>query len=217
LTSIQGFSQAILDGTADDEVSHHRAVEIINSEANRMSSMVDELLDLARIESGQIKMLQEPVDLTKVMEACVEKFALRARESTVELVLDVPALPHVTGDKDRLAQVFTNLLTNALKHTPPAGRVTIRAQETTRPRKKGDRPSIVEITVTDTGVGIPPEDLTHVFERFYQVDKSKAGKDRGMGLGLTIARQVVETHGGTITVESVRDLGTKFTISLPIE
>lgn len=217
LTSIQGFSQAILDGTAGGEVNRQRAVEIISSEANRMSRLVDELLDLARIESGQIKMLRDPVDLGKVLEACVEKFALQAKEDNVELVLDAPPLPLITGDKDRLAQVFTNLLGNALKHTPPAGKVTIKAQEVKKkPQKKGSPVSAVEITVTDTGSGIPPEDLEHIFERFYQVDKSRAGKDRGIGLGLTITKQIVEAHGGTISVESVIELGTKFTVDLPI-
>ncbi len=216
LTSIQGFSQAILDDTADDEVSRYRAVEIIGSEANRMSRLVDELLDLARIESGQIQMLREPVDLAQMLESCVEKFALRAREGNVELVLDVPALPLVTGDKDRLDQVFTNLLANALKYTPSAGKVTVKAQEVTKIRKKVGLASTVEISVTDTGTGIPPEDLSHIFERFYQVDKSRAGQDRGAGLGLTIARQIVEAHEGSISVESVRDLGTKFTVSLPV-
>ena len=217
LTSIQGFSQAILDGTADDEVSRHRAVEIISSEANCMSRLVDELLDLARIESGQIKMLREAVDLAEVLDACVEKFALQAREGNVELVLDVAIVPLVTGDKDRLAQVFTNLLTNALKHTPPAGRVTIKAQEVKKEtHKKAASDSTVEITVTDTGTGIAAEDLKHVFERFYQVDKSRAGKDRGAGLGLTIARQIIEAHKGIISVESVKELGTKFSVALPV-
>jgi len=217
LTSIQGFSQAILDGTADDDESRYRAIEIISSEANRMSRLVDGLLDLARIESGQIKMQQEPVDLAEVLKACVEQFALQAQEGNVALVLDVPALSPVTGDKDRLAQVFTNLLANALKHTPPDGKVTIKAQEAKQTQKEVDTAATVEITVTDTGSGIPPEDLSHVFERFYQVDKSRAGKDRGAGLGLTIARQITEAHGGTIIVESVKDLGTKFTVNLPIE
>ena len=218
LTSIQGFSQAILDGTADDEGSRYRAMEIISSETNRMSRLVDELLDLARIESGQIKMLREPVDMVKVLNACVEKFDLQAQESNVALALDAPALPLVTGDKDRLAQVFTNLLANALKHTPLDGKVTIRAQEMKQTQKEMNlAPTTVEITVTDTGSGIPPEDLPHIFERFYQVDKSRAGKDRGAGLGLTIAKQIVEAHNGTINVESVKDLGTKFTVSLPIE
>jgi len=216
LTSIQGFSQAILDGTADDEVSRHRAVAIISSEANRMSRLVGELLDLARIESGQIKMQQEPVDLAQVLKACVEKFTLQAKEGNVELTLDAPALPLVTGDKDRLAQVFTNLLANALKHTPPVGKVTVKAQETKQPRKKAGAASTVEITVTDTGAGIPPEDLAHIFERFYQVDKSRAGKDRGVGLGLTIAKQIIEAHEGTINVESMRDMGTRFTVNLPV-
>jgi len=212
LTSIQGFSQAILNGTADDEVNRHRAVEIISSETSRMSRLVDELLDLARIESGQVEMLREPVDLAKILGACVEKFALRAEEGNIELELDAPALPPVTGDKDRLAQVFTNLLENALKHTPPTGKVTVKAQEV----RKGTRTSTVEITVTDTGAGIPSEDLEHIFERFYQVDKSRAGRDRGVGLGLTIAKQIVEAHEGTIDIESVRDLGTKITVSLPV-
>jgi two-component system OmpR family sensor kinase len=216
LTSIQGFSQAILDGTADDEENRHRAVEIISNEANRMSRLVDELLDLARIESGQIKMLREPVDLAKVLEGCIEKFDLQAGEGNVALVLDAPALPLVTGDKDWLAQVFANLLANALKHTPPEGKVTIKAQEVKETRAgRVAQGSAVEITVTDTGVGIPPADLEHIFERFYQVDKSRAGKDRGVGLGLTIAKQIIEIHEGTIQVESVRDLGTKFTVVLP--
>ena len=207
----------ILDGTADDEVSRHRAVEIISSEANCMSRLVDELLDLARIESGQIRMLGEPVDLAEVLEACVEKFALQAREGNGELVLDIAIVPLVTGDKDRLAQVFTNLLTNPLKHTPPAGKVTIKAQEVKKKtRKKAAPGSTVEITVTDTGTGIAAEDLKHVFERFYQVDKSRAGKDRGAGIGLTIARQITEAHKGIISVESVKELGTKFTVALPV-
>ncbi len=216
LTSIQGFSQAILDGTAADEVSHHRAVEVISNEAHRMSRLVDELLDLARMESGQIKMLREPVNLARVLEACVEKFDLQARESNVDLVWNEPVLPLVTGDKDRLAQVFTNLLANALKHTPPAGRVTVKAQEVAQEKQDKTAPSSVEITVTDTGMGIPPEDIEHIFERFYQVDKSRAGPNRGVGLGLTIAKQIIEAHKGMIKTESVRDLGTKFTVVLPI-
>jgi signal transduction histidine kinase len=216
LTSIQGFSQAILDGITDDEVSRHRAVEVISSEANRMSRLVDELLDLARIESGQSKMLREPVDPASVLRACVQKLAPQATEGNVKLVLDAPALPLITGDEDRLAQVFTNLLTNALKHTPPAGKVTVKAQELSKTQKRVGLASTVEITVTDTGTGIPPEDLAHVFERFYQVDKSRAGKDRGVGLGLAIAKQIVEAHEGAISVESVQGLGTKFTVDLPI-
>jgi len=218
LTSIQGFSQAILDGTAEDEINRHRAVQIISSEANRMSRLVEELLDLARIESGQIKMMREPVDLVQVLETCIEKYTLRSQESNVTLTLDIPVLPLVTGDKDRLAQVFTNLLDNALKHTPPTGKVTVKAREIrTGMIKKATLVPAVEITVTDTGIGIPPEDVEHIFERFYQVNKSRSGQNRGIGLGLTITKQIVEAHQGTIKVESVRDLGTRFTVVLPTE
>ena len=218
LTSIQGFSQAILDGTAEDEINRQRAVQIISSEANRMSRLVDELLDLARIESGQIKMMRERVDLIQVLETCIEKSTLRAQENNVTLTLDTSVLPPITGDKDRLAQVFTNLLDNALKHTPPTGKVTVKARETSTCMPKRTTPvPAIEITVTDSGVGIPPEDLKHIFERFYQVDKSRSSQNRGIGLGLTITKQIVEAHQGTITVESVRELGTKFTVLLPAE
>jgi len=216
LTSIQGFSQAILDGTADNELDRRRAVEIISNEANRMARLVDELLDLARIESGQIKMVRKPVDLAKVLRACVEKFIPRAKKNNILLELDTPDLPPIIGDEDRLAQVFTNLLDNALKHTPPTGKVTVKAQELkAKPRGKTKPIPMIEVTVTDTGSGIPPEDLDHVFERFYQVDKSRAGKDRGVGLGLTIAKQIIEAHKGEIKVESVLGLGTKVTVNLP--
>ena len=147
----------------------------------------------------------------------MEKFALQAEEKNIELSLDVSTLPPIMGDKDHLAQVFTNLLDNALKYTLPNGKIMVKAREIkTKPKKKPAPGSIIEITVTDTGIGIPPEDLGHIFERFYQVDKSRAGKNRGVGLGLTIAKQIVEAHQGTISAESIKDLGSKFTVSLPI-
>src|SRR5512141_217258 len=178
LTSIQGFSQAIKDGLTNDPESIRRNGAIIYDEAMRMGRMVGELLDLARIESGQIVMRNEPVRIDQVVLSVVEKMTLRAQQSSIALIAQVPDdLPEVNGDGDRLAQVFSNLIDNALKHTPAGGRVTLSARSlpASSAVKRGRAwPGGVELIVADTGSGIPPEDLAHIFERFYQVDKSRA-------------------------------------------
>jgi len=217
LTSIQGFSQAILDGTARDGEARRQAAQIINDETERMTRLVNELLDLAKLDAGQIVMAQEPVDMGQLLRGCVEKLTPQAGQGGVELRLDLGALPPFSGDNDRLAQVFTNLIDNALKHTSQGGRVTVAAREViSQPARKGEKavPKI-EVSVADTGSGIPPEDLSRIFERFYQVDKSRHGKDRGAGLGLAIAKEIVQAHGGQIKAESVVGVGTKFTVTLP--
>jgi two-component system OmpR family sensor kinase len=217
LTSIQGFSQAILDGAAADEESRRRAAQIIYEEADRMARLVDDLLNLARIEAGQVVMAQEPVHVADLLQECVEKMALRAEQGEVTLELKLAGNPIVSGDRDRLAQVFTNLLDNALKHTPPEGRIMLAARSVTdETRKREQEPkTLAEITVADTGAGIPPEELSRIFERFYRGDKSRTKEGKGAGLGLAIAKEIIQAHGGQIKTESVVGLGTKFTITLP--
>ncbi len=213
LTSIQGFSQALLDGTAKDEEARRRAAQIVSDEAERMTRLVDDLLDLARIEAGQIVMAHEPLEVGRLLRGCVEKFALRAEESGVDLKLEIEDIKAegrpLLGDGDRLAQVFTNLIDNALKHTPHGGRVIVAA----RPVSEGQQ---LEISVADSGPGIPAEDLSRIFERFYQVDKSRAKGKGGVGLGLAIAREIVQAHGGKIEAESVGGLGTRLAVTLPL-
>ena len=217
LTSIQGFSQAILDGTAGDEDSRRRAAQVIHEEADRMAHLVDSLLDLARIEAGQVVMSREPVQLASLLKECAEKIAPRAEQAGVRLEVATEGEPVVAGDRDRLAQVVSNLLDNALKHTPEGGRVALDARSVSRePAKRGAQTEpYIEITVSDTGEGIPPEDLSRIFERFYRGDKSRGKDSGGTGLGLAIAREIVRAHGGEITAESVVGLGTKFSITLP--
>ena len=130
--------------------------------------------------------------------------------------LDLGALPFLSGDNDRLAQVFTNLIDNALKHTSQGERVTVVAREVMGPpARKGEKAvPTIEVSVADTGSGIPPEDLSRIFERFYQVDKSRRRKGKGAGLGLAIAKEIVQAHGGQIKAESVMGVGTKFTVTL---
>lgn len=211
LTSIQGFSQALLDGAAGDEEVRRRAAQIVHDEAGRMARLVEDLLDLARIDAGQVTLAREPVDLGELMHVCLEKFAPQAKEKGVKLEMELPPLPRIIGDGDLLAQVFTNLIDNALKNTPSGGRVLISAESLSSD-------GFVRVHVSDTGTGIPPEDLPRIFERFYQVDKSRAGTRRGegAGLGLAIAKEIVQAHGGQIKAESVLGLGTRFTVSLPL-
>lgn len=221
LTSIQGFAQAIQDGAASDSASIRKSATIIFDEATRMNRMVGELLDLARIETGQIVMRSESVQLDQLLQNVIERLALRAQAGGVALLTDIAAgLPAIRGDGDRLAQVFSNLIDNALKHTPSGGKVTVAARTISGSSavKRGKPLSGVEVTVADTGSGIPPEDLSRIFERFYQVDKSRVKSKTGsLGLGLAIVKEIVTAHGGTIHAESIVGLGTKFVVWLPME
>jgi len=204
LTSIQGFSQAILDNATDPA----RAAQIINDEAGRMRRLVDGLLDLARLDAGQAALQRGPTDLTPILRSVAEKLSLRASEKQINLKVDLQPLPIIVADGDRLAQVFTNLLDNAIKHTPASGSVSLTARlDTPAPT--------LSVVITDTGAGIPAEDLPRIFERFYRVDKSRAA-GQGYGIGLAITKEIVAAHSGTLTAESVLGLGTKFTVRLPV-
>ncbi len=204
LTSIQGFAQALVDGTASDEPTRRKAAGIINDEARRMRRQVDELLELARVQSGQLKMAREPVNVRELIERCREVFSLQAADKKVVLVSETRrGAMTVKGDADRLEEVLDNLLDNAIKNSPKDGQVTVFGQ----PLEGG----WVEIKVSDQGPGISPEQLPHVFERFYQV----TGVRTGVGLGLTIAREIVMAHRGTIEVRSEPGEGAEFTIRLP--
>jgi two-component system OmpR family sensor kinase len=218
LTSIQGFSQALVDGAAGDEPARQRAATVIHEEAGRMRRLVDDLLDLARLEAGQVTLAREPLDVGELLRACVSRFALQSEQAGVALELEsLPSLAPVVGDADRLGQVFGNLVDNALKHAQGSsgdGRVLLRAEQ---------RDAAVLCSVTDNGPGIPAEELSRIFERFYQVDKSRARSRTadphvtrgGSGLGLAIAHEIVLAHGGQIHAESVEGLGTRFTVELP--
>jgi signal transduction histidine kinase len=204
LTSIQGFAQALIDGTASDDATKLKAAQIIDEESRRLKRQVDELLELSRMQSSQAKILKEPVDIGEVLEHCVEVFTVQARQKQVTLELkSVPKLV-VAGNADRLEQVFGNLLDNAIKNSPSGGRVSLAS------RIEG---SFARIVVSDSGPGIPPDQLPFVFERFYQV----TGTRTGVGLGLAIAREIVAAHDGNIEASSAPGEGARFTVSLPVQ
>ena len=209
LTSVQGFAQAILDGTADTPEARKQAAQIIYNEAGRMHRMALDLLDLARFEAGTADLKMSSVDMGLLLRGVIEKFALQAQKAGVNLQVDVASdLPLLIGDGDRLAQVFTNLVDNALKYTPAHGHVTLSAANVG---------SEMELSITDTGAGVPDEALPHLFDRFYQVDPSRAGGEKhGAGLGLAIVQEITQAHGGRISVRSQAGHGTTFVIHLPL-
>ncbi|MBV6394882.1 MAG: Adaptive-response sensory-kinase SasA [Anaerolineales bacterium] len=208
LTSIQGFAQAILDGAASTPEARYQAAQVIQTEAARMHRMALDLLDLARLDAGTANLTMSPLDVTALLNGMTEKFAPLAEQAGVTISATDASLPTIMGDGDRLAQVFTNLVENALKFTPAGGEIILTA------RAAGQD---VEIDIADTGEGIPAEALKRIFERFYQADASRSRQERqGAGLGLAIAREIVAAHSGKISVRSQLGQGTVFTVSLPV-
>jgi signal transduction histidine kinase len=208
LTSVQGFAQALLDGTASTPEAQKQAAQVIYNESGRMHRMVLDLLDLARLDAGTLDLQRAPVDLTALLNSIAEKFAPQARLGNLDIRVDASTLPVITGDGDRLAQVFTNLVDNALKFTPARGSITLRAAQAD---------SGVQVEVADTGEGISPEALPHIFDRFYQADPSRpGGRKHGAGLGLAIVKEIVGAHGGKISVRSEPGTGCTFTVNLPL-
>ncbi|MFO7662535.1 MAG: ATP-binding protein [Chloroflexota bacterium] len=209
LTAISGWSQALLDGAAATPEERRRATETIHTEAGRMSRMVNDLLDLARIESGQFHLSPRAVDLGQVMEDVYRASQPRAELKQIELRLNRTEVPVVSGDPDRLVQVFTNLVDNALTYTPSGGQVEMSVRH-------GD--SWVEGIVRDNGTGIAENELPRVFERFYRLEKSRARVEdgRGSGLGLAIVRELVAAHGGQVQVTSELGRGTAFVVRIPV-
>ena len=205
LTSIQGYSQAIMDGATPDPV---QSASIIYEEATRLNRMVAEITDLARLQDGQLAMNRVDLDVSQIVQAIGQRLTIVAEKKEIGLQVDAEPMPPVHGDGDRLAQVITNLISNAIKYTPRGGRVRVKTQI-----NNGG----VEVIVSDSGIGLSKEDLPRIFERFYQVDKAR-GPRRGTGLGLAITREIVQAHGGTISATSAgKNHGSIFTVWLPSE
>ncbi|MHB8375649.1 MAG: sensor histidine kinase [Dehalococcoidia bacterium] len=206
LTSIRGFAQAMTDGTLDTPEERVRAARVIDIESRRVLHMVEELLDLTRIESGQQRMALAELRVSELLSQIRDVFAIRAADSGVALAIEPPAADvTVVADFDRIEQVLGNLVDNAFRHTVAGGRI----EAGVRPARGGT----VDLYVADNGSGIPADDLPHVFDRFYRSSTETSGS--GSGLGLAIAREIVRAHGGEIRVEPREGGGTVFTFSLP--
>ncbi len=203
LTSINGFSQALMDDVVKGD-EQRNAYRIIEDESRRLLRLVEGLLDLSRIEAGQVQVESKPVEVSSLLDHVGELFTLRAQELDVNLSVSSSDVGDVLGDWDRLDQVLGNLVDNALRHTPPGGDVQLSARRESR--------SSVSIAVADTGVGIPEEAIPNLFDRYYKSDRP--GAQGGTGLGLAIARELVRAQGGEIRVSSEQGIGTTFHIVL---
>lgn len=207
LTAIKGSMEGLMDGVLPAAPETYQQ---IHQEADRLARLVDDLQELSRIEAGAYPLDIRPMTVAPLVETTLKRFASQAQAKQIELRSDLPAaLPPVMADHDRITQVLTNLVGNALQYTPENGRVTILA------RRHANQ---IHISIVDTGIGIPPEHLPQLFTRFYRVDKSRSRQaGGGSGIGLTIARYLVEAHGGRIWAESAgAGQGSTFTFSLPV-
>lgn len=215
LTSIKGYVEALLDGGKDDPETSVRFLEIILKQSDRLNLILEDLLQLSKIESGQLQFKKEPLHIGSVIERTIAMIKPLAEKKQHRLRSQVAAdLPLITGDEERLVQVLANLLDNAIKYTPEGGQITVAARPISPSRAEAPRTSI-ELTVTDTGIGIPEQDRPRVFERFYRVDKARSRELGGTGLGLAIVRHIVEGHGGQIWVEGNMPTGSRFVVRLP--
>ncbi|MCU9595379.1 cell wall metabolism sensor histidine kinase WalK [Caldibacillus thermolactis] len=204
---LQGYSEALIDDIAGNEEERKEIIKIINEESLRMGRLVNELLDLARLESGSMSLTFDDVQLNSYIERIGRKFFGLAKENNVHLEVQVNTDKDIYRfDPDRIEQVLTNLIDNAIRHTPEEGLVELKVTS-------GQNGLILEIK--DNGSGIPSEDLPFVFERFYKADKARTRGSSGTGLGLAIAKNIIDAHKGTISVWSELGKGTVFTINLP--
>lgn len=206
ITSIKGFSETLLDGAMNDKDTLEAFLRIILTESDRLQNLINDLLDLSKIEKqGNILSLQD-CDIVSLLEDILPIFERKAQEKGIEVSFEKNSEEaHVEGDVYRLKQVFINLITNAIAYTPNGGKITISFQEES---------DSISVKIKDTGIGIEKAEIPRIFERFYRVDKARSRNSGGTGLGLAIVKHIVEAHHGQISVESEQGKGTAFIIKL---
>lgn len=203
LTAIKGWGETLLTTPADDPETFEKGMHVILGETDRLSSMVEELLDFSRMESGRMTMVKTRMDILAELEEAVLTYQARAKREEKTLTYSAPEmLPYVFGDRNRLRQVFINIIDNAMKYTDGGDTICITAME---------QEGMVQVRVSDTGLGIAEEDLPYITQKFYKANKSR----RGSGIGLAVASEIVYLHDGELTIESVYGEGTAVTITLP--
>jgi signal transduction histidine kinase len=204
ITAIRAHLENLADGI---EQPDRDTLQVMLGQTERLGRLVDQLLDLSKLESGEVPLELEPMALASMVDRVISEFSVGRAVTDIDLLAEVPEDLMVNADRERIHQVVFNLVDNAVRFTPPGGEVTIAAE------REAER---VRVTVRDTGVGVAPEHLPRLFERFYRADPARSRDDGGgTGIGLAIARSIVEGHGGRITAESEPGRGTTLTFDLP--
>jgi two-component system, OmpR family, phosphate regulon sensor histidine kinase PhoR len=208
LTAIQGYLETLLDGALEEREHARKFLEIVFRHTERLGRLTDDLTDLSNIELGKVSLRLEPTSVAEIADSVVAIISPRASGGQVKVEARLPLdLPEVLADRDRLSQILINLVDNAVKYTPKGGQVTVEGRV--------DPAGMVEVTVRDTGVGIPKADLPRLTERFYRVDKARSRDLGGTGLGLAIVKHLVLAHGGELDIESELWKGTSVRFTLP--
>jgi two-component system phosphate regulon sensor histidine kinase PhoR len=211
LTAIKGYAETLLGVAGDDRETARRFLEIIDRHSERLGRLIDDLLALSDLELGLTAMSRTPLAVGPVVDDVLQILSDRARRADVDVSAEIdPRTPLALADGDRLRQVLINLVENAIKYTPPGGHVVVRAASA-----RGEQAGMVELTVEDTGIGIPAQDLPRLTERFFRVDKARSRALGGTGLGLAIVKHLVQAHGGTLTITSTFGSGTSVRVCLP--
>jgi two-component system, OmpR family, sensor histidine kinase VicK len=208
LTSIKSYSETLINEVKENNSTFKRFLNVINHEADRMTRIVKDLLELSRLDNQQLKWNMKQISMKELVCDCIDKLKIEALHKHQEINLNSNEnLPDIPGDHDRLEQVILNILSNAIKYTQKNGRIAVKLSRTN---------NHVVISINDTGIGIPKNDIPRIFERFYRVDKARSREMGGTGLGLAIAREIVEAHSGLVSIESETGKGTEVTVKLPI-
>jgi two-component system phosphate regulon sensor histidine kinase PhoR len=208
LSLIKGYCETLIDGARQDPAVALRFLQTIEKHADRLTFLIEDLLTISRLESGQVVLNLQPVELAPLVARLLEERQSRVRDKAVRVRNDVPADLIVRADADRIEQVLLNLVDNALKYGGPAVEVTVGAR-----RREED--GLVEVWVKDTGPGSAPEHRERIFERFYRVDRARSREQGGTGLGLSIVKHIVQSHGGEVWVNSEVGRGSTFCFTLP--
>ncbi len=210
LTSVKGYIDLLLLGTAGPISDLQKNfLQVVKSNADRLNSLVEDILEISRLENGKVKLHIKPLNLPDLINDIAVSLKTETERKRMQLTLEIePRLPVVEADSKRINQVLTNLLSNAHKYTREGGQITVRAFE---------RAGFIQVDVTDTGVGIPPDELPKMFSRFFRANNSLKEEVGGTGLGLSIAKSFVELHGGDMWVTSELEVGSTFTFTLPVE
>ncbi|MBV6715938.1 cell wall metabolism sensor histidine kinase WalK [Paenibacillus chitinolyticus] len=209
LTTIKSYLEALEDGAMEDKQLAPRFLSVTRNETERMIRLVTDLLHLSRLDSKQALLTKEQTDIADMLEEVADRFSFQLRQKSIRIrIVAEPEIRPVALDRDKIDQVLDNLVSNAIKYTPDEGAITIYAR-----MAEGDQ---LEISVQDTGIGIPKKDQPRIFDRFYRVDKARSRNMGGTGLGLSIAREIVKAHGGAMSLESEPGSGTKVTFMLPV-